>query len=145
RARDQNLRAKRSRLRSVSTDTLIAGIVSGEFDRIPEANDAFLEMVGYTREDLLAGRLRWPDLTPPEYLALDELAHEEGLRFGACTPFEKELIRKDGSRVQVLVASAVLKLSPFRWITFVQELKAFELQPAGEETGEYKNDIVVVK
>ena len=62
-----------------STDTLIAGIVSGEFDRIPEANDAFLELVGYTREDLLTGRLRWPDLTPPEYFALDELAHEEGL------------------------------------------------------------------
>ena len=145
RERDEKLRAKRSRLRPISTDTLIAGIVSGEFDRIPEANDAFLELVGYTREELLSGRLRWPDLTPPEYLALDELAHEEGLRFGACTPFEKELIRKDGSRVQVLVASAILKLSPFRWITFVQELKAFDHLPAGEETGEYKNDIVVLK
>ena len=90
----------------------IASIVSGEFDRIPEANDAFLELVGYSRDDLLAGRLNWPDLTPPEYDPLDELAHEEGLRFGACTPFEKELIRKDGTRVPVLVATAVLKLSP---------------------------------
>ena len=49
-------------------ESTIAGIVSGEFDRIPEANDAFLELVGYSREDLQAGRLRWPDLTPPEYL-----------------------------------------------------------------------------
>ena len=73
--------------------------------------------------DLAAGKLRWPNLTPPEYLALDELAHEEALRFGACTPFEKELIRKDGSRVPVLVATATLKLSPFRWITFVQDLR----------------------
>jgi transcriptional regulator with GAF, ATPase, and Fis domain len=79
--------------------------------------------VGYTREDLLQGRLHWPDLTPAEYAALDELAHEEGLRFGACTPFEKELIRKDGTRVPVLIATAVLKLSPFRWITFVQDLR----------------------
>ena len=70
-----------------------------------------------------SGRLHWPDLTPPEYLALDELAHEEGLRFGACTPFQKELIRKDGSRIPVLVATAVLKLSPFRWISFVQDLR----------------------
>ncbi|MEO8594632.1 MAG: sigma 54-interacting transcriptional regulator [Candidatus Solibacter sp.] len=145
RERDERLRAKRSRLRPISTDTLIAGIVSGEFDRIPEANDAFLELVGYTREDLLAGRLQWSDLTPPEYFALDELAHEEGLRFGACTPFEKELIRKDGSRVQVLVASAVLKLSPFRWITFVQELSAFDRQLAGEETGESEDEVVVLK
>jgi formate hydrogenlyase transcriptional activator len=121
--RDEKLRRARARLRPLPAESAIAGIVSGEFDRIPEANDAFLELVGYSREDLEAGRLHWPDLTPPEYLALDELAHEEGLRFGACTPFEKELIRKDGTRVPVLVATAVLKLSPFRWITFVQDLR----------------------
>jgi formate hydrogenlyase transcriptional activator len=121
--RDEKLRRRRARLRPIPAESTIAGIVSGEFDRIPEANDAFLEIVGYSREDLEAGRLHWPDLTPPEYLGLDELAHEEGLRFGACTPFEKELIRKDGTRVPVLVATAVLKLSPFRWITFVQDLR----------------------
>jgi formate hydrogenlyase transcriptional activator len=121
--RDERLRRTRARLRTLPVESTIAGIVSGEFERIPEANDAFLELVGYSREDLQAGRLRWPDLTPPEYAALDELAHEEGLRFGACTPFEKELIRKDGSRIPVLVATAVLKLSPFRWLTFVQDLR----------------------
>ncbi len=121
--RDDKLRRSRARSRPLPAASTIAGIVSGEFDRIPEANDAFLDLVGYTREDLQTGRLVWPDLTPSEYTALDELAHEEGLRFGACTPFEKELIRKDGTRVPVLVATAVLKLSPFRWITFVQDLR----------------------
>jgi PAS domain S-box-containing protein len=121
--RDEKLRRTRTRLRLVPEGSTIAGIVSGEFDRIPDANDAFLDLVGYSREDLQAGSLHWPDLTPPEYLALDELAHEEGLRFGACTPFEKELICKDGTRVPVLVATAVLKLTPFRWITFVQDLR----------------------
>jgi len=121
--RDEKLRQSRSRLRPLPAVSTIAGIVSGEFDRIPEANDAFLEMVGYSREDLESGRLRWPDLTAPEYLGLDEFAHDEELRFGACTPFEKELIRKDGTRVPVLIATAVLKLSPFRWITFVQDLR----------------------
>ncbi len=121
--RDEKLRRSRALLRPQPAESTIAGVVSGEFDRIPEANDAFLELVGYTRKDLQAGRLHWPDLTPPEYRALDELAHEEGLQFGACTPFEKELIRKDGTRVPVLVATAVLKLSPFRWITFVQNLQ----------------------
>ncbi len=121
--RDEKLRRSRARTRPIPVESTIVGVVSGEFDQIPEANDAFLELVGYSREDLHAGRLQWPDLTPPEYLPLDELAHEEGLRFGACTPFEKELIRKDGTRVPVLVATAVLKLSPFRWITFVQDLR----------------------
>jgi formate hydrogenlyase transcriptional activator len=108
-------------------ESTIAGVVSGEFDRITEANDAFLQMVGYSRDDLVAGRLYWPDLTPAEYLHLDEEAHEEGLRYGACTPFEKDYIRKDGTRVSVLVAVAVLGLSPFRWITIVQTI------PGGEE------------
>jgi PAS domain S-box-containing protein len=121
--RDEKLRRTRARLRPIPTQSTIAGVVSGECDHTPEVNDSFLALVGYTREDLAAGRIHWSDLTPPEYAALDELAHEEGLRFGACTPFEKELIRKDGSRVPVLIATAVLKLSPFRWITLVQDLR----------------------
>jgi PAS domain S-box-containing protein len=121
--KDEKVRRSRVRSRATPLHSTIAGVVSGEFDLVPEVNDTFLNLVGYTRDDLAAGRLRWPDLTPPEYAALDELAHEEGLRFGACTPFEKELICKDGTRVPVLVATAVLKLSPFRWITFVQDLR----------------------
>jgi formate hydrogenlyase transcriptional activator len=119
---DEKLRRSREKIRPVPSQAAIAGIVSGEFDRIPEANDAFLDLIGYSREDLVSGRMRWPDLTPPQYAALDELAHEEGLRFGACTPYEKQMIRKDGTRVPVLVATAVLKLCPFRWIAFVQDL-----------------------
>ncbi len=122
-ARDEKLRRDRARRRTQPVESAIAGIVSGEFDQIPEANDVFLELVGYDRQDLRDGRLNWAELTPPEYAAMDELAHEEGLRFGACTPFEKEFLRKDGTRVPVLVATAVLKLSPFRWITFVQDLR----------------------
>lgn len=120
---DEKLRRSRARARPIPAESTIAGIVSGEFDQIPEANDAFLSLVGYSREDLLVGRLHWPDLTPPEYSAIDDLAHEEGLRFGACTPYEKELLSKDGSRVPVLVVTAVLKLSPFRWISFIQDLR----------------------
>jgi formate hydrogenlyase transcriptional activator len=139
--RDERLRRSRARVRPLRVETAIAGVVSGEFDRIPDVNDAFLEMVGYTREDMQAGRLNWPELTPPQYFALDELAHEECLRFGACTPFEKELICKDGTRVPVLVATAVLKLSPFQWITFVQDLRERDRQESVEgEVEEVRND-----
>ncbi len=139
--RDEKLRRSRARVRPVPSESTIAGIVSGEFDHVPEVNDAFLNLVGYTRDDLAAGRLHWPDLTPPEYAQLDEMAHEEGLKFGACTPYEKELIRKDGIRVPVLVATAVLKLSPFRWITFVQDLRERErLENVEREDVELKHD-----
>ncbi len=121
--KDEKLQRSRARVRSMPVESTVAGIVSGEYDGIPELNDAILAMVGYTREDLKTGLLHWPDLTPAKYAALDELAHEEGLRFGACTPYEKELIRKDGTRICVLVATAVLKISPFRWISFIQDLR----------------------
>ena len=131
--RDEKLRRSRAHIRPIPAESTIAGIVSGEFDSTPEVNDTFLELVGYSREDLASGRLRWPDLTPPEYSGLDELAHEEALRFGACTPYEKELLRKDGTRIPVLVATAVLKLSPFRWITFVQDLRERDLPESVED------------
>lgn len=119
---DEMLRRASVRLKQPPPEPAIAGIVSGEFDRVTEASDAFLRMVGYHRDDLVGGHLHWSDLTPAEYLPLDERAHEECLRYGACTPFEKEYLRKDGTRVRVLVTNAALSISPFRWTAFVQDL-----------------------
>ena len=121
--RDEKVRRRKARARPISTASTIAGMVYGEFDRLTDANDTFLEVVGYRREDLIAGRLMWSDLTPREYSPLDDFAHEEALLFGACTPYEKELIRKDGTRVPVLVTTAIPSIVPFRWITFVTDLR----------------------
>lgn len=113
------------------------GVVLGEFDRIADANEAFLQLAGYSREDLAAGVLRWPDLTPMECSHLDELAHQKALRHMACPPYEKELIRKNGSRVKVLVTFALLDLSMFRWMTIVHALP--EGQAGGKATHEHKS------
>jgi len=119
---DEALLNKRAGSRQIPPEPAIAGIVYGEFDRIIEANDAFLDMLGYNREEFAGSVLRWADIVAPECLALQEHAYEEGLLRGACTPFEMEYIRKDDTRVRVQVASALLPPSPFRWIAFVQDL-----------------------
>jgi formate hydrogenlyase transcriptional activator len=144
---DETLRQADVRLKRTPPEPTIAGIVSGEFDRVTEASDAFLTMLGYRRDDLVGGQLLWSDLTPQEYLPLDERAHEEGLRYGACTPFEKEYIRKDGTRVRVLVTNAVLTIAPFRWTTFVQDLTDREQAEAveGELGGEPHFEEIVGK
>ena len=75
--------------------------------KITDANDKFLEMVGYTREDLQNGRVNWEIMTPPEYhRPLDEHAIVELKSKGVGTPYEKEYIRKDGSRIPVIVGVA---------------------------------------
>ena len=73
---------------------------------ITEANNAFLRMVGYNREDLKAGRLNWIALTPPEFAPRDRRRLEEVAASGSCTPYEKEYLRQDGTRVPVLVGAA---------------------------------------
>jgi PAS domain S-box-containing protein len=89
-------------------DANIIGIFIWDLDgAILEANDALLRMAGYEREDLVSGRLRWTDLSAAQSLGRDrqELAAEIR-RTGSLQPFEWDYVRKDGSRVPVLVGAA---------------------------------------
>jgi PAS domain S-box-containing protein len=90
-------------------DSNIFGVAIGDFTgRIAYANDSLLNMVGYTRLDLLSGQMRWDRMTPPEYLHLDARAAGELRAKGVATPFKKEYIRKDGSRVPILMGGTTL-------------------------------------
>ncbi len=99
------------------------GIVIAELNgRTVEANDAYLGMLGYTREELLAGAIRWDQITPPEHHAGDRAAVEQLQRTGAATPWEKELFRKDGTRVPVLIGVAMLEASEESVIAYILDL-----------------------
>jgi PAS domain S-box-containing protein len=89
---------------------------------ITRANDAFLRIVGYSREDQEAGRVSWADMTPPEYEDLDRRSLEELAASGICTPFEKEYIRKDGSRVPILLGAAIFEDSPDEGVCFLIDI-----------------------
>src|SRR6266536_5227785 len=97
---EQSLRESETKIRRL-VDANIIGIVIWDFDgRILEANEAFLDIVGYDHEDLVAGRIRWTDLTPPEWRDRDTRLIQEHKLTGTLQPFEKEYFRKDGSRVR---------------------------------------------
>ncbi len=89
---------------------------------ITEANDAFLQMVGYSRDDLDAGGLNWVAMTPPEFADRDRHAMAEIAARGVCTPYEKEYRRKDGTRVPVLIGAASFEDNPQEGVAFVLDL-----------------------
>ncbi len=103
-------------------DANIIGVIVGDQERVLDANDAFLKLVGYSREELLAGVVRWPEMTPPEYRRLDQNALKQMLATGGSTPYEKEFVRKDGRRVPVLLGAALLEESPPTSVCFVLDL-----------------------
>src|SRR3989441_1436406 len=89
--------------------------------KIVEANQAFLQMLQYGRQDLASGRLRWTDLTPAELRERDERALTEALATGVFQPYGKEFLRKDGSRLPVLIGGALLQ-SANEGVVFVLDL-----------------------
>lgn len=98
----------------------LGAIAGPEYGRIRVANQALLDMLGYNREDLKAGRIRWTDVTPQEYLHLDEQAIAEAKRGERSRPFEKECVRNDGTRISIMVALALI--SELEAVVFVFDI-----------------------
>jgi PAS domain S-box-containing protein len=117
-----DLQEREAKIRRL-VDANIIGIVIYDFEGgIIEANDAFLNMLGYSRDELTSGSVRWKDLTPAEWRAASEQAEAQIRATGSCELLEKEYIRKDGSHVAVLVAGAAFEQTRNQAISFVLDL-----------------------
>jgi len=136
----QRLWTRTLRIRRL-VDANIIGIFIWELDgRIIEANDAFLHMVGYDHEDIVSGRMRWTELTPPEWLDRDERGWLPELKVtGSLQPFEKEYFRKDGSRVPVLIGVATFEEGGNQGVAFVLDLT--ERKRAEEALRQLESDL----
>ncbi|MEG4303223.1 PAS domain S-box protein [Microcoleus sp. D3_18a_C4] len=115
-------KASEEKLRMLVEANLI-GIMFGDVNgRIMEANDEFLRIVGYTREQLQRGELNWIEIAPPEYRSLDEKGIAEAQETGVCTPYEKEFWRRDGSRIPVLIGYVLLAQKRQESVAFILDL-----------------------
>jgi hypothetical protein len=103
-------------------DANVIGVMVLEDDRIVEANDVFLRMIGYSRDELLQKRLTWQELTPPEHREVSARAYAAFRETGAIAPFEKEYITRDGGRINVVIGAAALDDQHNRWMTFVLDI-----------------------
>ncbi len=102
------LKSSENRFRKVFTSNVVGMMFTDFSGQILDANDRFLEIIGYSREELNANLINWEKLTPPEHALQDLEVMEHLKKFGAITPWEKEYYRKDGSRAAVLIGVALL-------------------------------------
>jgi PAS domain S-box-containing protein len=130
-------------------DAGIVGIVVGDTTRVIEANDAYLRIVGYTREDLEAGNLKGAVLSPPQEQELTKQMIQQALQTGESVLQEKEYIRKDGSRVPVLVGIVLLQRDPVRLVSIVLDLSdrkrlEWEREAARAETEQQTTQLAAI-
>src|SRR6266436_2518611 len=119
---EEALREREAKIRRL-VDSNIIGIFIWDFDgRILEANDAFLRMVNYDREDLVSGRMQWTELTAPDWRDRNNARIEQQKSSGHFPPFEKEYTRKDGTRVPVLMGGATFEEGGNQGMAYVLDL-----------------------
>ncbi|MBE9189898.1 PAS domain S-box protein [Gloeocapsopsis crepidinum LEGE 06123] len=115
------LRESESRFRYLAESNVLGIIIADMQGKILDANDAFLQMMGYTKQDVISG-LYWKDITPSEYEEIDRRAAAQMRSSRILTPFEKEYIRKDGSRVPILIGGALIDYVKEIGICYVLDL-----------------------
>jgi PAS domain S-box-containing protein len=117
-----DLKEREAKVRRLVDSNIIGVLFGNPDDRIQEANQAFLRIVGYDQADVAAGRLRRTELTPAEWHDRDARAVAEMRTIGTVQPYEKEYFRKDGSRVPVLIGGATLDERGDSVVVFVVDL-----------------------
>ncbi len=110
------------RLRSFVDSNIVGVAVAGSEGQIFEANDYYLNLIGFTRAEFERGEINWRAITPPEWLSVDEKAIAELHEHGACTQYEKEYVRRDGTRVSVLIIDAMLPGPGEQIVAFVLDI-----------------------
>jgi PAS domain S-box-containing protein len=135
---EQALQESEAKIRRLVDSNIIGIFFSGLEGRILETNDAFLHLVGHDRDDLVSGRIRWTDLTPPEWRERDRRALAELTSNTTAQPYEKEFFRRDGSRVPVLIGGALFEEGGNEGVAFVLDLTERKRAEEALRESEYK-------
>lgn len=133
------LRLSETRMQKVFESDMMGIVVWDKDGKILDSNDKFLDIIGYGREEFETG-VSWSDLTPPEFIDFDIKVFEEIVANGSCKPYEKEFIRKDGSRVNIILGGGMLDNESKQTIAFIIDVSDKKLieQELAEKQQEVK-------
>ncbi len=135
---EDELRLSESRTRKIFEFDMIGFMYWDINGEILDANDRFLKMTGYSKQDLHENKINWSKMTPPEYAELDRIALEQVASTGYCLPYDKEYIRKDGSRMPVLLGGTAFDgNNPEMGVAYVMDIS--ERKKAEKNLAESKN------
>lgn len=139
RASEQRVRQTEQQLTQLAKSDVI-GVLFGDIQgRIRDANNEFLRIIGRSRAELESGALSWRDLSPSKYREVENNALAEARERGACTPYEKEYIRPDGTQVPVLVGYILLEPDRELSVAFIADLS--ERKKAEEQLRRINEDL----
>jgi len=119
---EEALKRAHARLQCFVDSNIVGIVIANSAGAVIEANDYYLRLIGFTRHELEQGKVVWRAITPPQWLPADERAIRELRERGACTPYEKEYVRRDGRRVPILLASTLLPGPEEELAAFVLDL-----------------------
>jgi PAS domain S-box-containing protein len=131
---EQLLRDSEARFRLLADSNLLGIGFWDASGAINDANEEYLRTIGYTRDDLIAGAVNFRSLTPSEYAALDARVLERLAAGEQVPPWEKELLRKDGQRVPVLLGVAPFKDRADRGVVFTLDITDRKLAEENQRT-----------
>ncbi len=89
---------------------------------VTEANEAFLRIVGQSRDDLTRGRIRWDELVAPDCRHLHMRALQQIQMRGECDAFDSAIVRPDGVRVPIYCGGVALEARGSEGVTFVLDM-----------------------
>ncbi len=118
---EQQIRQSELRWRRLAESSIVGVLVTNE-ERVLDANQVYLDIIGYSTEELRAGKILRANLTPPEFQPLDHRGLEQLRRTGHTMPYEKDYRRRDGTRVPVLLGATTLTETPLTWMGLVVDL-----------------------
>ena len=140
---NRDLAEREARIRRLVDANIIGIFITGLEGRVLEANDAFLRLVGHDRDDLVSGRVRWTDLTPPEWREHDKRALRELYSNAVAQPYEKEFFRRDGGRVPVLIGGALFEAGGNEGVAFVVDLTERRCAEQALRDSEYRHRQII--
>ncbi|MEO7019953.1 MAG: ATP-binding protein [Ktedonobacteraceae bacterium] len=119
---EEKLHITEEKLRLFAESDVIGFVFSDVYGEISHANEAFLRLIGYSKSEFLERKIRWTDITPPEWLPVDQQHINEAQQKGKSSLYEKQYIQRDGSIVDVLIGYLLLGTQRDQAVAFILDI-----------------------